>query len=828
MSNFTRRDLFKTGVAATAIVATESSAPAQPQQPTASQESNNSQRERLLFDFGWRFHLGNADDPEKDFGWGESGGTFAKSGSGTVPASKSDFDDSAWRKIDLPHDWGIELPFENNKAITDHGSHPLGRPFPATSIGWYRRVFDLPASDLGRRIALEFDGVYRDSIVIFNGHYMGRNFSGYAPFRYDVTDQANYGSKNVLLVRVDATLGDGWFYEGAGIYRHVWLTKTNPVHVPQWGTFVRATVRPGGPATLRITTEVANESEASKNCRAAWKILDPAGKTVANLTAPPISIPAWTQRDFTQSIEIPAPALWSVEDPKLYRLETTVESAGSAVDADTTPFGIRSVRFDANQGFFLNEKPVKMKGTCCHQDHAGVGAALPDRIQYYRIERLKDMGSNALRTSHNPPTPELMDACDELGMMVMCETRMMDSTPEGLSQLERMVRCHRNHPSIVIWSVGNEEPEQGTERGARIEATMKRIVKANDDSRLITQAMNYGWGGKGATKVQDVQGFNYNENRIDAFHKEYPALPMVGTETASTVSTRGIYFNDKEKGYVRAYDMEHPPWAQLAEFWWKFYAARPFLSGGFAWTGFDYRGEPTPYGWPCINSHFGIMDMCGFPKDNFFYYQAWWGSKPVLHLFPHWNWTGKEGQEIEVWVHSNLDRVELFLNGASQGAQDVARNTHLMWKVKYVPGAIEARGYQNGQQVLTAKRETSGAPARIVLRTDRERLLANGEDVAMITAEIRDSQGREVATADNPLTFKVSGGGKLIGLGNGDPSCHEMDKSDSRHAFNGLCMAIVQTAKSADEIRVEASSPGLETASVRLTSTSAALRPAVP
>ena len=310
--------------------------------------------------------------------------------------------------------------------------------------------------------AAEFDGVYRDSIVIFNGHYIGRNFSGYAPFRYDMGDHANYGSKNVLLVRVDATLGDGWFYEGAGIYRHVWLTKTNPVHVPQWGTLVRSTVRPGAPAAVRITTEVDNETDVSSNCRVVSKIVDPAGRTVATVAATPISIPAWSRYTFEQTVEVAAPALWSVEDPRLYRLETAVESAGAAVDTYTTPFGIRSVRFDVEKGFFFNDKPVKLKGTCNHQDHAGVGAALPDRIQYYRVERLKDMGSNAYRTSHNPPTPELVDACDQLGMLMMCETRMMDSTPEGLRQLERMIRCHRNHPSIVIWSVGNEEPEQGT------------------------------------------------------------------------------------------------------------------------------------------------------------------------------------------------------------------------------------------------------------------------------------------------------------------------------------------------------------------------------
>ena len=830
MSNFTRRDLFKSSLAASAIVAEQTAAAAQPQQsaPTSPTPSASAARERLSLDFGWRFHLGHASDPTLDFGWGRGGDTFAKSGDPKLPVAKDSFDDSSWRKVDLPHDWAIELPFQNDPTLHDHGFHPIGRAYPATSIGWYRRVFDLPAADLGRRIALEFDGVYRDSMVIFNGHYIGRNFSGYAPFRYDISDQSNYGAKNVLLVRVDATLGDGWFYEGAGIYRHVWLTKTNAVHVPQWGTFVRSTVRPNAPAAVRISTEVDNETDTASNCRVVSKIVDPSGTAIATVAATPISIPAWTRRNFDQTIEVTSPALWSVEDPRMYRLETTVESAGAAVDTYATPFGIRAVRFDVKDGFFLNEKPVKLKGTCNHQDHAGVGAALPDRIQSYRIERLQDMGSNAYRTSHNPPTPELVDACDRLGMMMMCETRLMDSTPEALSQLERMVRCHRNHPSIVIWSVGNEEPEQGTERGARIEATMKRVVKANDDSRLITQAMNYGWGGNGATKVQDVQGFNYNEGRIDEFHKVWPALPMVGTETASTVSTRGIYFNDKEKGYVRAYDLEHPPWAQLAEYWWKFYDSRPFLAGGFAWTGFDYRGEPTPYSWPCINSHFGIMDMCGFPKDNFYYYQAWWGSKPVLHLFPHWNWEGKEGQEIEVWVHSNLDRVELFLNGQSQGAQDVTRNTHLMWKVKYAKGAIEARGLKGGQQILTAKRETGGPAAKIVLRADRQRLLANGEDVAMITAEIQDAAGREVAIADNPLTFKVSGGGKLIGLGNGDPSCHEMDTADSRRAFNGLCQAIVQTSKAADEIHVEASSPGLQSGSVSLTSTTVTLRPAVP
>jgi beta-galactosidase len=484
------------------------------------------------------------------------------------------------------------------------------------------------------------------------------------------------------------------------------------------------------------------------------------------------------------------------------------------------------VRFDADQGFFLNDKPVKIKGTCNHQDHAGVGSALPDRLQSYRIERLKSMGSNGLRTSHNPPTPELLDACDRLGMMVMCETRMMSSNPEGLSQLSRMIRKYRNHPSIIIWSLGNEEREQGTPRGAKIVSSMKKLAKELDPSRLVTIAMNGGWG-QGASAVLDVQGCNYSDSKIDDFHKEFPKQPMIGTETASTVCTRGIYANDPEKGYVSAYDLNAPPWAVTAEKWWKDYDSRPFLAGGFAWTGFDYRGEPTPYNWPCISSHFGIMDTCGFPKDNYFYYQAWWGPKPVLHLFPHWNWAGKEGQEISVWCHSNLDGVELFLNGASQGSQKVERNTHLEWKVKYAPGVIEARGTKDGKVVLTEKRETTGAPAKLALSADRTKISANGEDLSVITVEVRDAQGRMMPIASNLVTFAFSGAGRLIGVGNGDPSCHESDKGSERSAFNGLCMAFVRALKQTGEIRVTATSPGLESGSLTIQCEAATPRPAV-
>jgi beta-galactosidase len=855
MPHLTRRDLLKKTLLASAGAVTIHALPASTDalaqsavsdtdqstgtEKPGSAEPTPSPRERLLLDFGWRFHFGHANDPAKDFDLGgrRRESQFAKSGN-FLPVTRPTFDDSAWRSIDLPHDWAVELPFKEAPVLFHHGAKPVGREYPETSIGWYRRVFTPPAADAGKRIVLEFDGVFRDAMVMFNGHYLGENFSGYVPFRFDVTDLASFGEQNVLVVRVDATLGEGWFYEGAGIYRHVWLTKTDPTHIGQWGSFVRSELQ-GGSATVLITTEVENESEKQKSCRVISRIVNKDDKVVATARAKAAILPAWGSYTFASQTTINRPLLWSLEEPHLYRAISTIESDGTVIDRDETTFGIRTIRFDANKGFFLNGKPVKMKGTCNHQDHAGVGAALPDRLQYYRIERLKEMGSNSYRASHNPPTPELLDACDRLGMLVMDETRMMSANPEGLTQLERLIRRDRNHPSVVIWALGNEEREQGTERGARTVATMKRLARKLDPTRPVTVAMNGSWG-KGVSLVVDVQGFNYANaggsggplaaKNIDAFHAKFPKMPTVGSETASSFFTRGIYVNDKEKGYVSAYDLNFPGYADGTEGWWKTYDARPFVAGGFAWTGFDYRGEPSPYGWPCISSHFGALDTCGFPKDIFYYYQSWWGSKPVLHLFPHWNW--KEGQEIDVWCYTNLDSVELFLNGTSLGSKRVERNSHLEWKVKYAPGVLEARGSRNGQVVLTERRETTSAPSRILLRPDRQQIAADGEDLAVIAVEIADEQNRLVPVAANEVTFKIKGPGRLIGVGNGDPSCHEPDKPVSpnegkRSAFNGLCVVLVQALKQPGDILVEASATGLARAAILVRSEPTKLRPAV-
>ena len=832
MREWTRREIVKSGVAASLAVGAFPARKSRSALPDDAEPGDvkaaaavAATRERLLLDFNWRFHLGHADDPAQDFGFGH-GEEFAKTGAFMLGPSRPTFDDSAWRRVDLPHDWAVELPFENADELYNQGYKPLGRHYPATSIGWYRRVFEVPAGDHGRRLSLEFDGVFRDCLVALNGVYLGRNLSGYAPFRFDVSDVVNYGGSNVLLVRVDATEHEGWFYEGAGIYRHVWLVKTGPLHVAPGGAFASADLR-GGVATLTVQTQLENESDAAPLTRVVSTVTDPSGKVVARAATQPARIAGWSGRELTQQITVRAPALWSLAHPQLYRLTTVIEANGSEVDRLETPFGIRTLRFDADRGFFLNGERVELKGTCNHQDHAGVGSALPDRLQYYRIERLKGMGCNAYRTSHNPPTAELLDACDRLGMLVLDETRMMASSEEGLSQFSRMIRRDRNHPCVFAWSIGNEEGwVQGAERGALIAAAMKRTASRLDPTRLVTEAMNGSWG-KGLSAVVDVQGFNYFQGDIDAFHRDSPHQPTMGTETASAISTRGIYANDATRGYVSAYDVNFPPWASTSERWWTYFDARPFLAGGFAWTGFDYRGEPTPYKWPCINSHFGIMDTCGFPKDNYFYYQAWWGDAPVLHLFPHWNWAGKEGQEIEVWCHSNLERVELFLNGTSLGAKDVQKDSHLMWKVPYAAGTLEARGSKGGQVVLTAKQETTGAAAKIVLAADRPKIAADGEDVAVVEVRVVDAAGRLVPVADDEIGFRVSGNGKLIGVGNGDPSSHEADKGDSRRVFNGLCVAIVQATTEAGEIHVDATAPGLSPGAVVVTCEAATPRPAV-
>lgn len=727
-------------------------------------------REHLSLDANWKFHLGDDWPRALD---------LSKAGASSGPAAEK-FNDAAWRTVNLPHDWAVELPFDKS-ADRNHGFKALGPGFSTNNIGWYRRTFELPKEDEGKRIWLTFDGVFRDATVWVNGWLIARQESGYYPFREDITDVAEFGGKNLVTVRVDASKFEGWFYEGAGIYRHVWLDKTAPVAIAPNGIFVYSEFKnnvPAGRARIHAQVSLLNMLTNEQGAVVRCEILSPDGKTAAQFKASK-EINGEARQCVKLDAKVASPVLWSPESPKLYTFVTTVEVDGKIVDREETPFGIRTVAFDPDKGFLLNGKHYELKGTCNHQDMAGVGAALPDALQDFRIAKLKEFGCNAYRTSHNPPTPELLDACDRLGMIVMDENRLLGSDSENLRKWGDQICRDRNHPSVCIWSVANEEfSVQSTQQGGNAAHTMQNCVRRLDPTRPVTYAAPQGDTYDGINGVIQVRGWNYHVGKdMDSYHAKHPRQPNVGTEQASVVGTRGIYEDDAKRGYVRAYDNRGK---DTAEAWWSYFAARPWLSGAFVWTGFDYRGEPTPYGWPCISSHFGILDTCGFPKDSFYYYQSWWTTNIVLHLLPHWNWPGKEGQEIRVDALSNCKEVELFLNGKSLGRQTMRPNSKLTWKVKYAPGTLSAKGFDaTGKMIAETKIETTGEPVAVKLTRDltglSEKIKADGEDVAVFTVSAVDAQGRDVPTAQNKINFTIEGAGKIIGVGNGDPSCHEPD-----------------------------------------------------
>jgi beta-galactosidase len=729
----------------------------------------DSPREHLSLDANWKFHLGD-DWPDALH--------LENSGTGGGPASEK-FADAYWRVVNLPHDWAVELPFDR-AADGSHGFHTLGVKYPTNSIAWYRRTFELPKEDEGKRIWLTFDGVFRDATVWVNGWCVRRHEGGYYPFREDITDVLHFGGENTVSVRVDATKTEGWFYEGAGIYRHVWLDKTAPVAIEPEGIFVQSefenNVPRGNPeikVEVRLLNTTTNAAKATVNC----EIISPDGKSLKKFSESE-KLKRKSQGAVKLESKLSSPVLWSPESPKLYKLITTVSSDGKVVDQKETLFGIRTVAFDPTNGFLLNGKHYELYGTCNHQDHAGVGAAIPDALLEFRVKKLKELGCNAYRMSHNPPTPELLDACDRLGMLVMDESRLMGSDSENMNKWDDQIRRDRNHPSVALWCIANEQfMVQDTPQAASVARTMQDYVKQLDPLRPVSYASPEDDVFRGINSVIEVRGWNYHYGpQMDRYHAAHPTQPNFGSEQASVVGTRGIYTNDHSAGYVAAYDVVWPGWTTTAESWWSFFATRPWLSGAFVWTGFDYRGEPTPYWWPCINSHFGILDTCGFPKDAFYYYQSWWTTNTVLHLAPHWNWPGREGQDILVQAFSNCKQVELFLNGTSLGKQTMKPNSKLSWQVKYAPGTLSAKGYDDaGNVIAETKVETTGAAAQIQLAPDRKTVNADGADVSVFTVSAVDAQGRAVPVAQNKINFTVEGAGNIIGVGNGDPSCHEPD-----------------------------------------------------
>jgi beta-galactosidase len=730
-------------------------------------------REKLLMNSGWRFALGHAYDTQKDFNNGSGYFSyFAKAGYGDGAASIN-FNDRSWRKLDLPHDWCVELPYDSNGSFS-HGYKAIGRNFPENSVGWYRKSFFIPQSDLGRRILIEFDGVFRNSIVWINGFYLGNEHSGYIGFSYDITDYLNYGGDNVVSVRVDATMEEGWFYEGAGIYRNVWLTKLSPLHVIKDGTFITTELKKSS-AEIKARTTVINESNKNSVFSIEESIVDSSGKSVASGLMKNLSLKAGEQKEFISLMKVTNPKLWSVDNPYLHNLKTVIRSDGKIADSYETTFGIRTVRFDPNEGFFLNGKHLELLGTNDHQDHAGVGVAVPYALQEFRIKRLKEMGSNAIRTSHNPPSPEFLDACDRLGMLVMDENRLMGVNREHLDCLERFMKRDRNQPSVILWSLGNEEWNiEGNIKGARIGTTMQNFANCLDSSRAFTTALSGGWD-TGTGMIMQVMGYNYIvQGDIDEHHKKFPWQSGIGTEESNTIGTRGIYLTDSSSAHMAP--TNRMPENVGTESGWKFYNARPFLSGLFYWTGFDYRGEMNPFDWPAISSQFGILDMCGFPKDIFYYLKSWWGKEPVLHIGANWNWKGHEGQETKVTIYSNCGQVELLLNNRSLGKKEMPQNGHLEWMINYQPGVLAARGYKGNKIIMEKKIETSGEAAAIQFVPDRNVINADGEDVSVITIQVKDNNGVSVPDDSSKIYFNLEGPGKIIGVGNGDPSSHEPDK----------------------------------------------------
>ena len=778
-------------------------------------------REKTRLSDGWKFCLGHAADKQKDFGCGTEYFNYltkANSIHNEGPYSIK-FDDGTWQNVRVPHDWVTTLPYAR-EASHSHGYKTVGWRYPETSVGWYRKVLNIPAEDEGRRLYLQFDGIFRHAQVWFNGFWMGEEPSGYATQVYDVTEYVNYGGDNLICVRADASLEEGWFYEGAGIYRDVWLIKTSPVCVAPFGTFVYAEMQqPYNQAVVNINTEVTNNGLKTEQYELEQRILDAEGNEVARVSGNKSKILAKETRKSSQSIRIDNPHLWSTTDPYMYKVETTVKVNGEVTDIFETTTGLRHILFDTEQGFLLNGEPLKLKGVNMHQDHAGVGAAIPEALMAWRIKELKKMGCNAYRSSHNPMTPALLDICDREGILVIDENRLTGVNDEHLRLLEKMIRRDRNHPCVILWSCGNEEwGMENTIQGTRIAAAMCEHARLIDPTRPSTIANA---GGREMIKGLDVVGFNYIlQNDVDNRKKENPMWKIVGTEETTGCGTRGVYFDSADApGHMRSMNLsaDNDGTENRIERGWRFYAERPWAAGCFFWTGFDYRGEPNPLSYPAHDSEFGVMDYCGFWKDEAWYLKSWWTDEPTLHIFPHWNLQGHEGEEIELWAYSNCDEVELTVNGKKLGRQKMPRNGHLKWKTVYQPGRVEATGYKNGRRILTETIETTKAAAKVVVKTDRQQIVADGQDVAVVNIEICDQKGRFVPNACPELTFSLEGDASIIGCGNGDPSYLGSDHPDKQPchtfsipAFNGRVQVLVQSGQQPSTVTLKCASDGLK------------------
>lgn len=781
-------------------------------------------REIYNFDENWKFCLGDAKE-----------------------AFRNDYNDCSWRTLDLPHDWSIEGKFdEKNPATPGGGALPGG-------IGWYRKSFAMSEENKGKSVFVDFDGVYRNSEVWINGNYLGKRPNGYISFRYDLTPYLYFGKKkNVIAVRVDnSDQPNSRWYSGSGIYRNVWLSIANPIQIKQWGTHILTELK-GGKVDVNVTSTLANPTNDNVDLILRNTIVATSGKKVA-VEETPFTLKAKDETEIAQNISVNNPSLWSIESPALYKMVTEILEKGKAIDRYETSFGIRSIRFDIDKGFFLNGKPVKIKGVCNHHDLGCLGAAMNTRALQRQLEILKEMGCNAIRTSHNAPAPELLDLCDKMGFLVMDEAFdmwMKKKSPYDYSQyfkqwhvrdLTDLVMRDRNHPSVIVWSVGNEILEQfgedakGDSSGVKISRDLVAIVKGLDTSRPIVTANNNPEPTSNLIKsgAFDMIGYNYEHKKWSDFQKTHPGKSFIVTESTSALVTRGWYEMpsdsvrnwpvrwdipfDTEHHSCSSYDNWCAPWGSTHETSWKLVKKLDYIAGFFVWTGFDYIGEPTPYGWPARSSYFGIIDLAGFPKDVYYMYQSEWTDKPVLHLFPHWNW--KSGQTVDLMAYyNNADEVELFLNGKSLGAKHKqGDDLHVMWRVPFEPGTLKAVSRRNGQVVLTKEIKTAGNPAKIELIADRSSIQADGKDLSFITVNILDKDGNIVPYAENQVKFTLNGKGTIAGVDNGSPISHEPFKASERKAFYGKCLVVVQSGKNKGKINLKAEAKGLQAAEIIVT-----------
>ena len=774
--------------------------------------------QRMLFNQDWRFHLGDLKD-----------------------AQDPNLNDANWRKLNLPHDWSVEGAFdEKNPAGTGGGALPGG-------IGWYRKAFFIPAAAKGKLIFVEFDGVYRNSEVWINGQYLGKRPYGYSSFQYELTPHIKFGAQNVIAVKADnSQQPNSRWYSGSGIYRNVWLSTIDRLHVDHWGTWIHTPNVSEASATVAIETTVRNQTDADATLNVTTVLYNAAGRVVARNSSK-LEVAKNATAKASEQLTLSRPTLWSVEQPSLYKAVSSIEQAGRVLDQYETPFGVRYFRFDIDKGFFLNGKSLKILGVCNHHDLGAFGAAINRRALERQLEMLKEMGVNGIRTSHNPPTPELLDMADRMGFIVMDEafdiwkkqkTKFdyhLDWDEWHKRDLEDMVRRDRNHPSVMIWSIGNEVAEQwGVHpEGGIISKELTAIVKALDQTRPVTAACNF--VDPKNTLISDgnldLVGTNYAHAKMGEFPKMFPNRPIILTETTSALQTRGSYdmpsdvikrwprkwdepFKEGNADYTcSAYDNCSTPWGSTHEETWKIVKKHDFLSGFFIWTGWDYLGEPTPYPWPAISSYFGIIDLAGFPKDSYYMYQSEWTNKPVLHILPHWNWKG--GQDIDVWAYFNSDEVELFLNGSSLGTKrKVGDDLHVSWRVKYQPGVLKAVSRKDGKVVLTKEVRTAEEPAKILLVPDRKVISADGTDLSFVTVKVVDKNGTLAPRADNLIKFDLSGEGFIAGVDNGSEISHESFKASQRKAFHGMAMAIVQSKGRKGTITLRATADGLAPASV--------------